>query len=543
MIVNTLGHSRKRPARKRLGGSALAALCLLGLVSPASAQVSEIDEPYVVVVDTETAPLRCGADELYYEVGKLKQGAMLLVDGSDTFGVNGDGWLRVTFPAEQAALVKALPEQLDVDAMRGEVTLLRPSRLIALNVDGELSQSWKKLLTKPMAPGSTLKILETIRDENGQPLAYIVPAPESARGFIHGRFVRQASAAEALAFRAGRSAAETTAIATAPPASDDEANTMAPTTTEPATTGATDDTAPVTTLAHNDSSNGASDDDATAPAAGDVGALLGVDSAAAATPEDTPAIAQTHAAPPVPTSTVPDDSTATIAGADEDDDDFETFTAGAGDETEAEGAGIENDPVALEQLIENRPLLTMRDLESAYAAVLAQKASLAEVEPLIGEHERYLAAMDKGEAPGDDLDREVIVAHLELLKIRSDLQRSMLRIEGVREQAERSIARINEGIDGIDRSSEYVVVGRLTTSVVYDGKRLPLLYRVQSVDEDAGRTLAYIVPAKGVDLAGSLGSIVGVAGVARIDASSRLNIVTPERVDRLRVGPSTASAQ
>jgi len=84
------------------------------------------------------------------------------------------------------------------------------------------------------------------------------------------------------------------------------------------------------------------------------------------------------------------------------------------------------------------------------------------------------------------------------------------------------------------------VVGRLTASVVYDGKRLPLLYRVQSIDEDSGRTLAYVVPAKGVDLSGSLGSIVGVAGVAHVDASSRLNIVTPQRVDKLRAGATAA---
>lgn len=540
MNANTLGNSFKR-----LSVSALGAMGLLSLATaPAMGQVSAVDVPYVVVVEEDSAPLRCGADELYYEVGKLKQGTMLLVDASDSFGVDGDGWLRVSFPAEQPALIKALPEQLDVDTMRGTLTLLRPSRLIAMSIDGDLSQSWKKLLAKPMEPGSTFRILETIRDENGEPLAYSVPAPESARGFIHGRFVRKATSSEAMAFRAGRNAAEpTTTLATAPPKQETIKSTPAP---EPVAQQASKpapaanpvttqpESQPVATLAQNETAQ---------KPAGDVGALLGVGADKAATTDaagEQPALKQAHAAPPVfPPSVYQNqdqsDPNSTLAGADEEDD-FEAYdpssiTRDTSTEAPAEAAAPS---------IENRPLPTMGNLETAYSAVLAQKAGMAELDPLIGEHERYLTAMDKGEAPGDDLDREVLVAHLELLKIRADLQRSMLRIGDVREQAKKNIKSIDEGIAGMDRSSEYVVVGRLTTSVVYDGKRLPLLYRVQSIDDNSGRTLAYVVPAKGVDCAGSLGTIVGVSGSARIDASSRLNIVTPTRIDRLRAGATAA---
>ena len=501
---------------------AIGALCVS--MTPASAQVSAVDEPYVVVVESDAAPMRCGADELYYEVGAVALGTKLLVDASDAFGINGDGWLRVSFPSEQPALIKALPEHLDVDTMRGTVTLLRPSRLVALSVDGDLSQSWKKLLAKPMEPGSTMKILETIRDENGEPLAYLVPAPETARGFIHGRFVRQATSSESLAYFAGDQEMETEMIAQAPMQEEEIA------TPDPIAESQQDSAHAMTKPAEN---NEPTETVATNEQQNDVAALLGV---GADPVEETPAaeVEQTHAARPINVPVVQDREITTVAGADEEDD-FGSSSRAADSEDE-----LDEEPVVAEPIIENRPLPSMRDLESAYAAVLAQKASMAEVDPLIGEHERYLAAMDKGEASGDDLDREVLVAHLELLKIRADLQKSMLRIEGVREQAEQSIVRINEGFEGIDRSSEYVVVGRLTTSVVYDGKRLPLLYRVQSIDENSGRTLAYVVPVKGLDLSGSLGSIVGVAGSARVDASSRLNIVTPGRIDRLQ---STASAQ
>ncbi|MCB9838770.1 MAG: hypothetical protein H6813_05480 [Phycisphaeraceae bacterium] len=549
----------------RFGALALGAGSALTLATaPAAAQVSAVDQPYVVVVDADTAALRCGADELYYEVGEVKRGAMLLVDGSDATGIDGDGWLRVAFPADQPALIKALPEQLDVDAMRGTLTLLRPSRLIAMSMDGDLSQSWKKLLNKPLEPGATLKIQEIIRDANGQPLAYVVPAPDTARGYIHGRYVRQATASEAMAFRAGqREAQPTTQLATAPaqtpPAPLAQQHTITPK-PEPAPEQAM--ARPGSTVAESPDSEALpeypehqADEQPMTPAdttlaqndqgGSDVGSLLGMNEQApgkaADQPEQTtaqapaPAMDQTHAAPPVfPPSVYHDRKQPTnrVAAAGEDE---------GADTRAASKPKPKPEPEAEQPTIENRPLPTMRDLESAYAAVLAQKSAMAELEPLIGEHVRYLAAMDKGDAPGDDLDREVLVAHMELLKIRADLQQSMLRIEDAREQAQKNIERIDHDIAGIDRSSEYIVVGRLTTSVVYDGKRLPLLYRVQSVDENSGRTLAYVVPVNGVDCAGSLGSIVGVAGTSRIDASSRLNIVTPTRIDSLRVG-ATASA-
>jgi len=533
------------------GAIGVLTLVALGFqTSSADAQVVDVEAPYVVVVDAQRAPIRCGADELYYEVCEVKQGTMLLVDGSDAYGVSGDGWLRVAYPDDQPALVKAIPDHLDVSEMRGTVTLLRPSRLIALSIDGELSQSWKKLLAKPLEPGASLRIIETIRDDNGEPLAYLVPSPDSARGFMHGRHVRQATASETQAYFDGRRAADDAPVADAaeepvtqitrtteaPSESTDETIADAspaqvdetPTQTAQATTKQSEPQESTTTVAEGDQRKASG---------GDVGSLLGVGAERAdANENDTnaepQAREQTHATPRAPVMP-PQQLDSTVAIADD-----ETFEA-------AEPARPSRQPGAQADAtpsMENRPLPTMSDLESAYTAVLAQKASDAEVGPLIREHERYLEAMQRGEASGDDLDREVLRAHLELLKIRADLQRSMLRIQNVREQAQQGIRRIDEGIEGIDRSSEYLVVGRLTTSVVYDGKRLPLLYRVQSVDDESARTLAYIVPMQGVDLAGSLGTIVGVAGSSRVDPSSRLNIITPDRVDRLSA-PSTASAQ
>ncbi|MEZ6242198.1 MAG: hypothetical protein R3B57_04070 [Phycisphaerales bacterium] len=87
----------------------------------------------------------------------------------------------------------------------------------------------------------------------------------------------------------------------------------------------------------------------------------------------------------------------------------------------------------------------------------------------------------------------------------------------------------------------YVVVGRLAPSAVYDGQRLPLMYRVQSVDPVLGpRTIAYVRPAPGQDLAPNLGQIVGVVGQSVDDEALRLRIVRPERVDALNASTFAA---
>ena len=67
----------------------------------------------------------------------------------------------------------------------------------------------------------------------------------------------------------------------------------------------------------------------------------------------------------------------------------------------------------------------------------------------------------------------------------------------------------------------------------YDGKRLPLLYRLMSVEGGAGRTLAYIAPAEGTDIAGKLGTIVGVVGTREGAAGLRAQVITPRRIDVL----------
>src|SRR5690606_16034294 len=82
-------------------------------------------------------------------------------------------------------------------------------------------------------------------------------------------------------------------------------------------------------------------------------------------------------------------------------------------------------------------------------------------------------------------------------------------------------------------SRQYTLIGRLETSAIYDGQRLPLMYRVQSVGEGTSRTLGYIRPAPEMELSGKTGQLVGVIGRAAMDERLKLNIVTPVEVDTL----------
>jgi hypothetical protein len=89
--------------------------------------------------------------------------------------------------------------------------------------------------------------------------------------------------------------------------------------------------------------------------------------------------------------------------------------------------------------------------------------------------------------------------------------------------------RIENAKVAIIARADYTMVGRLNSSRVYDGKRLPLLYRLQ--DPVGGRTLGYVKPTKDVDLTPGLGRMVGIVGTKSYDAGYRLMIVTPRRLD------------
>ena len=87
---------------------------------------------------------------------------------------------------------------------------------------------------------------------------------------------------------------------------------------------------------------------------------------------------------------------------------------------------------------------------------------------------------------------------------------------------------------------QYTAIGVLNASVVYDGERLPRLYRLQ--DPVSGHTTAYLMEDPELKLSSMLGLVVGVKGGEAFDESLRRNIITPKTVAVLQTGGETEIA-
>jgi len=91
-------------------------------------------------------------------------------------------------------------------------------------------------------------------------------------------------------------------------------------------------------------------------------------------------------------------------------------------------------------------------------------------------------------------------------------------------------------MEAVRASAIYDYVGKLRPSAVYDGRRLPRMYRLVTVGEGVPRTLGYIEPREELGLERKLGVLVGVMGDASRRSELRLNAIQARRVDVLR-GP------
>jgi hypothetical protein len=179
-------------------------------------------------------------------------------------------------------------------------------------------------------------------------------------------------------------------------------------------------------------------------------------------------------------------------------------------------------------------------LEAAFAAVRNVNPDQAEYSELLAEFEKAIGKLDPhDDSPATQAIRPRLQQRAEFLKLRAELQtqrRKLAELETTISQEDKHLA---ETLAAVDRSRQYTIVGRLSASTIYDGERLPLMYRVQSVGGPAPRTLAYIRPDEKLGIDARLGQIVGVLGDATFEPTLRVNIITPMRVDALE---ATATA-
>lgn len=477
-----------RAARALLAAGACCAPFLAPAAAPrAQAQVADA-EPYYIEVQRDNVYLRCGDGTVWYAIAQVDADAVLRVDGE------GFDWLRVAFPDGVGALVRA--DEGALDAQRAVVRLTRPSKLRYYNRDNGVVNSWKTLLDQPLPAGEELRHLDTLRDEAGQPVGFLVEAPDEARAFISQQLTNRISEEEALA-RLGRNDR------------DDEqqpARAESPAPEQPAQTAAAPREEPAPT------ETARSTDESTAPQ-----------------PE--------QAAPIEPTSTNEPAPEQPAEPADETTDEPAERPVDQTAATNEAAPSPPSDPAPVltmgdaDEEPPGRRALTLEELQEAFDRVIAEPILEAEIQPLINGHRELLESLE-GDASAESV-RAYLRTRIDLLEIRLDLQRQMERVRQIRSRAEQDAESIQSRVAEWRQRPEYLFIGRLAPSAIYDGKRLPLLYRLLSVEDAPGRTIAYIAPDESLDLNAKLGAIVGVVGAREGRGALRAQVVTPERVDVL----------
>jgi hypothetical protein len=188
---------------------------------------------------------------------------------------------------------------------------------------------------------------------------------------------------------------------------------------------------------------------------------------------------------------------------------------------------------------------TLDDLENAYKLLQKETIETAEVQPL---RQLYLDLAARN--PTDARIQRYSKGRAEQLQIWSDLQKKRGELQSFRDKAKMTASEAEAVHKALESSAQYVAVGRVAASTIYDGERLPKLLRLQ--DAATGRTVAYLKPDEKYQMVNLIGNLVGIIGEKNYDEQLRLNIIQPKRVDLLNpeedqqtasAAPKTAAAK
>jgi len=187
---------------------------------------------------------------------------------------------------------------------------------------------------------------------------------------------------------------------------------------------------------------------------------------------------------------------------------------------------------------------SLKQLDAAFTRMQKMPVSSTDPTELIEQYERYVQRLIDEGAPQRSID--YVDARIQVLRLREELRMTGSRIESLADKVAGVEETYQETIDRLADGREYLVVGRLLPSSLYDGERMPLLYRLTSIDGAAPRTLAYITPEEGLELDSKTGAIVGIIGENSLDRNPSVTIVRPRTVDVLQAAraqrPVTADA-
>ncbi|MFN0011324.1 MAG: hypothetical protein ACKVS8_06740 [Phycisphaerales bacterium] len=173
-------------------------------------------------------------------------------------------------------------------------------------------------------------------------------------------------------------------------------------------------------------------------------------------------------------------------------------------------------------------------LVAMYERVRQQPLNEAELEPAV-------AAFNAEIARSDSRTAKYLQRYVDVMQIRLDLRGDVKNAAATKASIEAQQISIAKQVEELDKNAIYKAIGRLMPSTVYDGIRLPKLYRLVTAEPGNARTIGYLQPDASLDLDNKLNRVVGVIGESRIDESLRAMLLTPSRVDLLNITPTVMS--
>lgn len=448
------------------------------VAAPVYAQIQDVAPYYAVVQGKQSLRSRDG--ERFYSVADLPANSVLIVDGE------GKEWARVVYPPGLSAFVRA--EDVTVDGTTA--TLSRPSKLKSANAAGGFSASYMSLFLGELAPGTTLKVLEPAKENDGPVIGYRIAAPENSKGFVELRTLRRATDAEASAARSKNLVGSLPGAKPGVTTPADSATPASPSTTPPSTEP-TNPAAPTLDLTQ------------TPPASNDkpVEVIQKTD------PNSPAGALPTNTTPPAPGS------------------------------PEANNPPVVVAPPAPVKAPE-RKVSDLERLEPTFQSVLKQPVLEAEVDELISEYGRAIESIPAT----DTRRRQQAQARVDVLTLRQEFRNKLREQEDDRAKLDQSTTKIRTQLDELAKARYYTIIGQLQPSLVYNGRDLPQMFRVVSVGGTAPRTLGYLMKSDKFELDKMTGLVVGVIGSAQLDRSLQLNIINPVHVDVLKSVPVGAPA-
>lgn len=186
-------------------------------------------------------------------------------------------------------------------------------------------------------------------------------------------------------------------------------------------------------------------------------------------------------------------------------------------------------PVKTEaQIAAEKRRAAFKDLEVIWVKVKAEPLESSELVTL---KERYVILMADPELESDI--RAMGKARVEQLEIQMEAQQRIQELKALRAQLDADSEQLKALRLAMEARTDYTAVGVLNASSVYDGTRLPLLFRL--TDPASGQTVAYLAAKDPNMISTMLGTLVGVRGTQRFDEALKVNVIDPGTIDILTI--------